>query len=192
VWSVLINPGIPIPPELSAIHHIIDEDVAGQPSWDFVLPDFIDDEEDEIVAYAAHNAKFEQQWFTPAILKKPIICTYRSALRVWTNAPSYSNQVLRYWLKLDCDRKIARDVHRAGPDAYVTAHLLRELLKHATAEQLIEWSGQPALLPRVNFGKHKGKAWKDVPPYYINWMIRQPDMNEDVLFSARHHLGGAS
>jgi len=187
--SRLCNPGVPIPPELSAIHHITDEDVADAPPWEQVLPLFLNDSVD---AYAAHNRQFEAQWFTAAILKnKPLVCTYRCALRIWTNSPSYSNQVLRYWLKLDCDRSIARDVHRAGPDAYVTAFLLREELKHASVEQLIEWSNQPALLPRVMFGKYRGKLWTEVERSYLEWLLKQPDMNEDVKFTAKHHLEAA-
>jgi hypothetical protein len=33
-WSSLINPIRPIPPEISAIHHIIDADVERMPYWD--------------------------------------------------------------------------------------------------------------------------------------------------------------
>ena len=188
--SRLVNPGVLIPPELSAVHHIIDTDVVGAQPWEVVLPLFTDDAVD---AYAAHNRQFEAMWFTDEIRKgKPLICTYRCALRIWTNSPSYSNQTLRYWLKLDCDRSIARDVHRAGPDAYVTAFLLREELKHASVKQLIEWSNQPALLPRVTFGKYRGKAWTEVERSYLEWIVKQPDMNEDVKFTAKHHLGGAA
>jgi len=188
ISSRLCHPLVPIPPELSAIHHIIDEDVADCPPWTSVLPLFADGSVD---VYAAHNAAFEQQWCT-GDFAKPWVCTKKSAYRIWPNAPAHNNQVLRYWLKAaGLDRSLAREAHRAGPDAYVTAFTLRELLKRAPLEHLIEWTGQPTLMPRITFGKHKGKEWKDVPPDYINWMIRQPDMGEDIMFSARHFLGGA-
>jgi exodeoxyribonuclease X len=86
------------------------------------------------------------------------------------------------------DRSIADRAHRALPDAYVTAHLLREILKHASIGELISWTKEPILLPRVPFGKHRGQAWKDVPPDYLQWILRQQDMNEDVVHTARHHL----
>ena len=109
--------------------------------------------------------------------------------RVWPEAPSHSNQALRYWLKPEgLDRKIASEAHRALPDAYVTAFTLRELLKRATFAELVAWSAEPALLPRVTFGKHKGAAWGAVPPDYLDWLLRQADMNEDVKFTARKAL----
>lgn len=185
--SWLVKPPIPIPPAMSAIHHLIDADVSEAPAWADAYPHII---KAGVNAYCAHNAKFERQWITDEITGgKPWVCTYRCALRVWTNAPSHSNQALRYWLNLDVDRGIASYSHRAGPDAYVTVHLLRELLKHASVEQLIEWSSQPALLPRVTFGKHRGAEWKDIPRDYLEWLCRQPDMNEDVKFTAKHYLG---
>ena len=48
--------------------------------------------------------------------------------------------------------------HRAGPDAYVTAHHLRDMLNEATVEQLLEWSREPGLLPRVPAGPARGRS----------------------------------
>ena len=86
------------------------------------------------------------------------------------------------------DRSLADRTHRAMPDAYVTAHLLREILKHASIEELICWTNEPVLLPKVTFGKYRGQPWADVPPDYLQWILRQQDMNEDVAHTARHHL----
>lgn len=36
--AILVNPGRPIPPVTMAIHHIIDQDVAGAPFWRDVAP----------------------------------------------------------------------------------------------------------------------------------------------------------
>lgn len=190
-WATLINPGIPIPPALSAIHHIIDEDVAGKPGWPEGATDLLIGAP-RAEAFAAHNAKFERQWITDELIGGvPWVCTYRCALRVWPDAPGHNNQTLRYWLKPDgLSRSEAAIAHRAGPDAYVTAFTLRELLKRATVEQLIAWSAVPALLPRVTFGKHRGAAWTDVPRDYLEWMCRQNDMSEDAKFTAQYHLNG--
>lgn len=35
--QTLVNPGVPIPPETSAIHHIVDEDVINSPSFDYFI-----------------------------------------------------------------------------------------------------------------------------------------------------------
>ena len=49
----------------------------------------------------------------------------------------HSNQVLRYWLGLRLDADLAMPPHRAGPDAYVTAHLLLRMMALASVEQMI-------------------------------------------------------
>ena len=137
-----------------------------------------------VVAYAAHNARFEQKFITPEMtFGRPWICTYKCALRAWPDAPSHSNQALRYWLKLPVDRAECRDVHRAVPDAIVTAHLLNELLKETDIGHLRDWSRKPAVLVKVGFGKHFGLKWADVPTDYLDWIIKQ-QMDEDVLYTA--------
>ena len=186
----LIKPPCPIPAEARAVHHISDEDVAQAKPWDTVCSTFFDRGNClDLVAFAAHNAAFDQQWLPPDLLGNlPLICTYKAAVHIWPDAPRHTNQVLRYWLNLDMDRSLADRAHRALPDAYVTAHLLRDILKHAAIDELIRWTNEPALLPRVPFGKHRGQNWKDVPPDYLQWILRQQDMNEDVVHTAHHHL----
>jgi hypothetical protein len=46
------------------------------------------------------------------------------------------------------DPTVANMAHRALPDAYVTALILRELLDSATVEGLTAWTREPVLLPR--------------------------------------------
>lgn len=100
---LLIDPGSPIPPETSAVHHITDADVIGAPSFeDAARAVFFDEERDLAprVVLVAHNARFERQWLTPEVTGEVHwICTYKAALRVWPDAPSHSNGALRYWLK---------------------------------------------------------------------------------------------
>jgi exodeoxyribonuclease X len=191
VGERLVKPPVPIPAVASAVHHIIDEDVAEAEPWDRVYPGFVGEHDGKVIdAYAAHNAKFDRQWLNDEMCGgKPFICTYRCALRVWPDAPSHSNNALRYWLKPEqLDRSFAREAHRAGADAYVTAHLLYLLLQKASLQHLIKWSGEPGVLPRVTFGKHRGAAWSDVPLDYLQWTLKQADMNEDVKFTAQREI----
>lgn len=189
VGEKYVKPPVPIPPETSAVHHIIDEDVANAASWAEVYPQFIDDTVD---AYCAHNSRFDGKWLTPAILNgKPLIDTYRAALRLWPDATSHSNGTLRYWLKPEgLDRKIAFIAHRAKADAYVTAHILNVILAQpkVTLEGLIMVSQRPALLPTIRFGKYRGKKWSEADTGYLEWCCRQADMDEDVKFTAEHWL----
>ena len=159
----LCDPGRPIPPETSAIHHITDWDVAGHMPWLELFDYIIGPHATDFVIHAAHNAKFERQWITDERTGGASwICTYKCALRLWPDAPGHSNQALRYWRKPQgLDRAIADRAHRAYPDAYVTAFLLRDMLDLTTIEQLIEWSNQPALLAKIPFGDLRGKPWSE-------------------------------
>ena len=110
-------------------------------------------------------------------------------MRVWPDAPAHNNQALRYWLKpKGLSPLVASTAHRALPDAYVTAFILRELLELATVEELITLTNEPVLLLRVAFGKHRGAEWGDVPSDYLAWIVEKSDLNEDVKFTASYHL----
>lgn len=179
--SGLVNPGRPIPPEASAVHHITDALVREAPPIDHYLARLMP----RPAAHAAHNARFDRQFLD---LAGDWICTYKAALVAWPDAPGHSNQVLRYWLGLDLPSGRCQPPHRAGPDSFVTAHLLALLLRRFSLAELVEITARPALLPRVTFGKHEGARWEDVPSDYLRWMLGT-DMDEDRKHTARHHLG---
>lgn len=177
--AVLCDPGRPIPHEAMAVHHITDADVAGQTGSLEVLgkPDY----------FAAHNADYERQFFDASA---PIICTYKVALRLWPDASSHGLQFLRYHLGLTAPAHVAMPPHRAGPDAYLCAVMMQTILSDGSAslDEMVRWSSGPALLPRVNFGKHRGSKWEDVPTDYLEWLAFKSDMDRDVKANAKHHL----
>jgi exodeoxyribonuclease X len=186
--SALINPGRPIPAEASAVHHLVDENVMNAPRWGEISKFARIGE--RVRAFAAHSAKTERQWLTPELVgASPWICTWKCALRAWPEAPGHGNQVLRYWLKPEgLHRALAAPAHRAGPDAYVTAHLLRELLRLYPLERLIAWSEEPAVLVRVPFGKAtRGMRWTEVEDDFLLWVLDR-DFSEDILHTARVEL----
>lgn len=187
-YSAFANPGCEIPPEASAIHQIVWRDVKEAPSWPTGALKILDNP--AVNLFAAHQARFERQWLDK-LVRKPWICTYKAALRLWPEAPGHSNQVLRHWIKpRGLDRTVGDIAHRAWPDAYVTAHLLRDMLNEgeASVEQLIAWTERPALLKKVHFGKHRGARWTDVPNDYLEWVLVNIEDNEDVIFTARSEL----
>lgn len=177
--SVLCNPGRPIPPEAMAVHHITDAMVASA-TGDASAIDGAD-------YYVAHNADYERQFYQT---DKPVICTYKVALRLWPDAPSHGLQFLRYFLSLDVDPEQASPPHRAGPDAHVCAGLMQRILDegNVTLDDMVRWSSGPALLPRINFGKHRGAKWDEVPVDYLQWIADKSDMDRDVKANARHWL----
>lgn len=137
----------------------------------------------------AHSARFERGFIADtAHGGLPWICTVRAAKAVWPQAPGHSNQVLRYWRELALDPALANPAHRAGPDAWVTAHLLIDLLREATVEQMIDWTRETRRVDRIPFGKHRGKPWTEPPDDYLRWMAGQADMDGDVVGAARAEL----
>ena len=187
--AILCNPGRPIPAESSAIHHITDADVEDNMRWSAALEMVKSGPFWPINVFAAHNAKFEHQWITDDLTDgAPWICTYKCALRLWPDAPGHSNQTLRYWRNpKNLDRAIAEKTHRAYPDAYVTAHLLRDMLQETTLEQLIQWTSEPALLPKIRHGDLRGQPWSEADESLLYWFLRK-DFDEDVKFTVRHEL----
>jgi exodeoxyribonuclease X len=185
--NVLVNPGRSIPPVTMAVHHIIDADVADAGFWPDVAPDVLKPEGGAL-ALAAHRASFEQRFCTPALSGGARwICTWKCALRLWPGSPSFSNQVLRYWrMPEGLDREIGLPVHRAMPDAYVTAHHLRDMLNEASLEQLLEWSALPGLLPRVPTGPDRGREWRELDTESLRRFAA--DRDEDVRYSAATEL----
>lgn len=183
--AMLVNPGRAMPVEAQAVHHISDADLVGTPPITDGLqmlmrgpPDF----------FAAHNAEYEQAFFGGGDI--PWIDTYKVALRLWPDAPSHSQQVLRYYLGLDIFRDRAAPAHRAGPDSYVCAALMQCILEdgRASIDQMVKWSKGAPLLHRVTFGKHKGMLWADLPTDYLQWIAHKSDMDAGTKANARHRL----
>lgn len=175
-----------MPPEVRAVHHIPLSEVIGLEPYDvggLALGD--------VQAWAAHNQEFEAKFIGTA--PPPAICTYKAALRVWPDAPSHSNGVLRYWLedqgKLSLDHDTAMPPHRAGPDAYVTAHILKALMETgATGKEMVAWTREPRLLPKCPIGKFRGNPWPEVDIGFLRWMMNQPDMEADLKWNAKREI----
>lgn len=177
-----------MPPEVRAIHHISHAECSRRAAFDPLL--MFDGDPSQFGAVAAHNAEFETKFFEPEL---PVICTYKAALRIWPEAPSHSNGALRYWLedqgKITPDPAKTQPSHRAGPDAYVTAHILLALFDTGvTGREMIAWTKEPRLLPTCPIGKFRGKPWSEVEGGFLGWMLRQESMEEDLKWNARREI----
>lgn len=107
------------------------------------------------------------------------------------DSPGFSNQVLRYWrMPEGLDRATGLPVHRALPDAYVTAHHLRDMLNLAGVDQLLAWSDEPGLLPRVPSGPDRGRYWSELDEAALDRFAA--DRDEDIRFSAQTELSARS
>ncbi len=190
VWSALVNPGRPIPPEASAVHGITDAMVERAPDKLAVVSELarILRSDDVLVA---HNAAFDRA-FLPSDMHGPWLCTYRLARHLWPQAPKHANQYLRYWLGLDVANM---GIHRATADALVTTALLDRILRdHAKThmeddlddamERLIAYADSPIQVLTMPFGKHAGTPLAEVPRDYLAWALRNmADMDPDLRAS---------
>ena len=185
--ALLVNPGRPMSPDTMAVHHILDAQVAAAPFWKAVAPSVLQPE-GGVAALAAHRSVFEQRYCRPSLAGgAEWVCTWKCALRLWPHLPRFSNQMLRYLRMPDgLDHEAGLPAHRAGPDAYVTAHHLRDMLNEAPLEQLLAWSREPGLLPRVPAGPMRGRAWSDLSDEALRGYADERDL--DVRFSALSEL----
>ena len=198
--GVLVDCGIPVSIEARAVHHISDEMVAGELKPDeaaklltagdhkFVCAHNIDHEQHYVGAGFVAATQEERKW----------LCTYKTALRLWPDAPGHKLMELRYFLRLDdaedFDPKLANPPHRAPADSYVCAHLLRRILAEPkmTVEQMVRWSSGPALLYMCFMKKHKGKPWHQVAVEdrpYLEWIFYKSDVTDrDIRATVKYYL----
>jgi exodeoxyribonuclease X len=195
--SFLVDPGVPIPPEASAVHHIVDRHVKGAPLLAQVLPAFQGGDFD---VYAAHNAAFDFGFLPDG--GRPVLCTLRLAKKLWPGLPRHANQYLRYALGLEVPEAESLPAHEALADALVTARLLLHQMETIragaapglpaleTVQDLIAWTEAPSLLVTCQFGnKHRGTPWERVPKDYLQWMKREVrDMDADTRYTVDHYL----
>ena len=202
--SSLVNPGHKIISEAKACHHLQERDVADAPDLKTALKEVIAPAVagHVIDAYVAHNAPFDSAML-PMLNKKPWLCTLKLAKKVVPGLRHYGNQFLRYELELDVPEAQGLPAHRALADAYVTAALLRHLLKKVTenpelpqdVEALVEWVNAPILQETCMFPKHKDKPWMTVvrtDRQYAMWLLEpkqgQKPLDEDTAYSIRYWL----
>ena len=172
--SRLVNPGMPISFPAMAVHHITDAVAGGGMDRDQARAD--------VVAGAdflcAHNVEFDSRFVRGHSV--PWICTFKAARTAWPELQSHKNGSIRYERGLCLDDPRTEPSHRAGPDTWVTAHILLDLLKIYPPETLVEISANPILLLKVDFGLHAGKRWSEVPTDYIDWILHKSGMKDDA------------
>lgn len=126
-FEELIDPGVPIPPEVTALHGIDDDAVRGKPPFAEVAARFLDFAGDAILA--AHNAPYDMAMLIGPALQaglqpagNPVIDTCRLARRL-IDCPNYQLGTIASALGIDISR-----AHRALPDTEATAGVLMECL----------------------------------------------------------------
>lgn len=206
-----LNPGVPIPPEATAVHGISDADVAGCPSFADVA---------EMVF--ATLVGVDITGFNARDFDVPIISAeFKRLGRTWPTPSSGMRVVDSYHLfKRQEPHDLANAArfycpgvewqgHTAAGDAQVALHVLHAQARRyggGTVEELIalgEWPKDPdaidaegklrweGVVPVLVHGKHKGKALWDVPRDYLEWMTtKKAGYPEDTVEIIREALAG--
>lgn len=198
--SHFVDCGIPCTVEARAVHHIRDVDLHGAMKPTEACALLANGKHECLVA---HNIDHEKHYVGPGINpetdeERAWLCTYKTAFRLWPEAPGHKLHELRYFLDLDSaddfDPRLCAMPHRAPDDAYVGAHLLRRVLQEAERQEidikrLVKWSSGPALLVMCWMKKHKGTPWSKVPVDYLRWITEKSDIKDrDILATARYWI----
>lgn len=163
-WSALVDPGVPIPAEATAVHGIGDEDVRGRAPAAAILPEFLGFIEG--AALVAHNAPFDVRVLSLELLRggmnlpdNPTLDTCAIPRRLKLDVPNHRLGTLAQAFGVP-----RRPAHRALADARVTRDLLRAYLRELgpPAEALIRYSlTQDSAL--LSFRRYAGEPVPDTP-----------------------------
>jgi DNA polymerase III epsilon subunit family exonuclease len=139
IFSSLIDPETPIPPDVSKIHGITDDMVAEAPKCSEVVRQFAEWIEDERTVLVAHNAPFDVEFIqvamTRARIERPInhvVDTLPLSRRLLNDAPNHQLKTLVEHLNLE-----AGGYHRALADS----HHVRNVLERLVANQEMQTWG---------------------------------------------------
>ena len=170
----LINPGISIPREATAIHNISDEMVKEAPSFRQVAEEFVAFCPENAVLIAHNNDAFDKLFleneFKRADLPLPSF-QYLDSLK-WSR--KYRNDLPRHTLQ--SLREVygfpANQAHRALDDVVVLHQVFSIMIGDLPLEKVMGLLSAPSSKAnsRMPFGKHQGKPLAEVPKSYIIWL----------------------
>lgn len=154
-FDVLINPAVPMPPEVTKVNGITDAMLKGQPEAARVMPDFLHFIGKSVLI--AHNAPFDVNFINAELarlnlphLDNPVVDTRIFAREMFPGLPKYALQDLavRFGIK-------AVEAHRAEDDARVCMELFLVCLNELKRRNPhLEDAGVPkAVEPEVQLQK---------------------------------------
>ncbi|MEX0962365.1 MAG: DUF3820 family protein [Simkaniaceae bacterium] len=175
-FSCLINPGIPIPKEASAIHKITDDMVKDAPSFKDVAKDFCSFCEGNVVLIAHNNDSFDQPFLEYEFKRHNVtfpdwkwLDSLKWARKYRPDLPRHALQVLREYFGFK-----ANNAHRALDDVIILHKVFNMMIDDLELETVYELMSQkPQAIRLMPFGKHAGKPLKEVPASYVSWLSQQ-------------------
>lgn len=169
----------PISYAAMAVHHILESDLVDQPLYtSFELPA-------DTTYIIGHNVDYDMAAIARCGVQTQdikAICTLALARKVWPQADAHNISALIYLISKGSDkaRELLKGAHRADADIILTANILMHIVHHLNIHNIddLYLASEQARIPtKINFGKHKGSLIQDLPHDYINWLLRQDDLD---------------
>jgi len=193
----------PIPPEASAVHHIVDSMLIGAPSPTEILNII---EEDciklSVKAIVCHNLGFDGPMLLKEITNQSNfknldgICSLRLARRLFPDATSHSLQVLRYALGINNSAFKDLIPHRAKADVIILHEFFKlciekyeELTNKHTYKEFLKFADEQFTIKNMPFGKYKGELVDTLPLSYKEWLLKLPELDNDLRYTVEKSLG---
>lgn len=162
-----------------AVHHILESDLENKPHYTtFKLPE-------DTLYIIGHNIDYDIRALEKCGVDSTrikAICTLALARLVWPDAEAHNISALIYMISKGSEkaREMIRKAHRADMDIILTANILMHIVHHLKINSIEELyaASEDARIPRsINFGKHRGTAIADLPADYVQWLMRQEDLD---------------
>jgi DNA polymerase III subunit epsilon len=170
----LINPECPIPLEASNIHHITDDMVASEPTFDKISANFVEFCQGDTVLIAHNNDGFDIHFlrneFKRCNKEMPewtFLDSLKWARRYRPDLPRHSLQFLREVYGFP-----ANNAHRALDDVIILQKVFEAMVDDLSMETILQLMSQNKNVSRMPFGKHQGKALDTIPKEYVSWLAK--------------------
>lgn len=172
-FEKFVNPGCPIPPEATAIHHITDEMVASAPSFAQVGAEFIEFCQGDVVLIAHNNDNFDYHFLRCEYERHQVgmpsnwkfLDTLKWARRYRPDLPRHTLQFLREIYGIP-----PNNAHRALDDVIVLHQVFSFLIDDLEIDDVFALLNRPRSLQHMPFGKHQGQPLSQIPRTYIQWL----------------------
>lgn len=168
----LINPGVPIPPEVTGITSITNEMVQDAPSFKEVGSAFLDFLDEDVILVAHNNDAFdwpflEEEYRRHGLTLPKFACidSLKWARKYRKDLPKHGLQYLREVYQIE-----ANQAHRALDDVLVLHKIFSLLIDDLSPEIVFEKSTEVISLTTMPFGKHKGTPLDRLPKDYLRWL----------------------
>ncbi len=170
-----VNPGMPIPPEVTQITGITDEMVKDAPNFSIVGKEFFDFCSGDIILIAHNNDAFDKHFLVHEAKRSGLIMpnfTYIDTLK-WArkyrpDLPKHPLQYLREIYGIE-----AGNAHRALDDVMVLYKIFSQMIEDLPIDEvynLIYNNQSSSVVRQMPFGKHRGVLLEALPKHYLKWL----------------------